>query len=707
MRVGVPRCLSYYYLSSLYRTFLADLGQEVMESQPTTAKDLTRLSLCPTDEPCISVKTAFAHAENLLKQGADLLFVPTVVSLSASAYCCPKMMGLPAMLRAGLDLEPWRVVSPIIDMKDNPGKWEDSWVRAAWSLGVTDRSKVRRAVSHGLSEWRGAEREEVLRAAAEMAAPRSGAGTTAVMGHAYVLDDIVANKVVDVAKEYGRIVLAEMVSAEDAQEQLKTLFDGEKMWTIEGHILGSALHLIRKRKVDRMVFVYAFSCGPASIIENYIAKEAEVNGTPLLCIAVDEHTGEAGLVTRMEAFLDSATRPRRAVAASTAVQTRQPRTMPVPDPYPSGGPIGMVSMGNLTIPVSTLLTEIGAEVVPAPPLTDDIVSLGKEIAPEFICYPMVTLIGQMRAQAQRGVNRIIMVQGKGRCRLGWYAQVMEEILRRGGYPVSVLSIDSPFPLRQKAGAMAESIRRLVGKVEPLRIARALEMAFTKLAVLDRAAEAVREARANEDVRGSADKRFDSFAREMARTGTMTGIAKAYWHYATDMRDIPRVDCDPLHVSVIGEIYVVNEPFVNKQAERILGSLERRVRVHRKLDVSGWVSHHLFKTPRAVHDYNNLTRMAEPYLPVAVGGHGQESVGEAVMAKKHGYDGVLHLFPFTCMPEIIAQNVLVKVSRDLDLPVLSLMISEQTGVAGLATRLEAFCDLLEGRRKRRDFHEVEG
>ena len=85
----------------------------------------------------------------------------------------------------------------------------------------------------------------------------------------------------------------------------------------------------------------------------------------------------------------------------------------------------------------------------------------------------------------------------------------------------------------------------------------------------------------------------------------------------------------------------------------------------------------------------------------VGGHGQESVGEAVRAGMCGMDGAVHLFPFTCMPEIIAQSILVKVSDDLDIPVLSMMISEQTGVAGLRTRLEAFCDFLAGRRHKSD------
>jgi predicted nucleotide-binding protein (sugar kinase/HSP70/actin superfamily) len=120
MHVGLPRCLSHFYLSPLYTTFLRGLGVEVLESAATSAKDLDLLYLCPTDEPCVSVKVAFCHARRLLDSGVDALFVPTVVSLSGTGYCCPKMMGLPAMLRAGLDLEPMRVVSPVIDMKDDP-----------------------------------------------------------------------------------------------------------------------------------------------------------------------------------------------------------------------------------------------------------------------------------------------------------------------------------------------------------------------------------------------------------------------------------------------------------------------------------------------------------------------------------------------------------------------------------------------------------
>ena len=54
----------------------------------------------------------------------------------------------------------------------------------------------------------------------------------------------------------------------------------------------AGLHLIRAGKVQRLVFVSAFACGPASVIENYVAQEAEKHGVPFLSLAVDEHTGE-------------------------------------------------------------------------------------------------------------------------------------------------------------------------------------------------------------------------------------------------------------------------------------------------------------------------------------------------------------------------------------------------------------------------------
>ena len=86
---------------------------------------------------------------------------------------------------------------------------------------------------------------------------------------------------------------------------------------------------------------------------------------------------------------------------------------------------------------------------------------------------------------------------------------------------------------------------------------------------------------------------------------------------------------------------------------------------------------------------------------AIGGECIETIGDTVYAAKHGIDGVIHLMPFSCMPEIVSQNILSKVSRNENIPVLSLVLDEQTGKAGYITRIEAFIDLVNRRRLQKE------
>ena len=90
--------------------------------------------------------------------------------------------------------------------------------------------------------------------------------------------------------------------------------------------------------------------------------------------------------------------------------------------------------------------------------------------------------------------------------------------------------------------------------------------------------------------------------------------------------------------------------------------------------------------------------AKPYLRWNVGGEGLVTVGNAVMHAKRGIDGLVELLPFTCIPEIAALNILPRISRDYNLPIISFILDEQSGRAGMRTRLEAFVDLLNRRRE---------
>lgn len=734
-----------------------------VESEAPATRALDGLCLSPTDEPCPSVKIAFYHCKTLLDRGCDVLFVPALVSLSRTNYCCPKMMGLPDMIKAGLNLEPEQLISPVIDVKENP-RWERSWVEAAYNLGVKDRSLALGAVKRGWMAWAAA---QSAMARHEIAVPRmiqdsfneadkTSSGrkwpVTGLMGHAYVLYDVFGAGVLDMVSSFGKAITPEMVPEEAALAEVKTIFEGEKLWAFEAHILGASFYLLRNHLVDRIIFVSSFSCGPASIIEDYIEDEAERQGIPFLGLVVDEHTGHLGLLTRIETFMDATagvsmpgalvsqvasgqklsvlhglhtqslgapssgpvkvqpftdtgvsrmdgSRPLRtdADAGSGKLASARPPVAWARGPENSSRP-GILTMGNLHIPLRSLFHECGVDVLTPPELSDRLVALGRELAPEFICYPMVALLGQCRELCRAGASRIAMVMGKGRCRLGWYAQVMENLLRRAGYDVEVVGFDSPFPWRERGSVFLRQAQKIMGKPAAGAVIRGASLALSKLLLLEQAEEMLRELRAYEIPRGTGDRLYTGFLRDLDAASSIGACTSAFGRFRRACMEVPTTGEPAVTVSIVGEIYVLNESFVNKDIERVLGSLEERVRVKRDLTVMSWLKRHILAVPSSILRETRVKRAAAPYLGLCVGGHGLESVGESVLAARSRVDGVIHLLPFTCMPEVVAQSILVRVAEDLDVPILSLVLSEQTGAVGLKTRLEAFVDLLWGRKR---------
>ncbi len=152
-------------------------------------------------------------------------------------------------------------------------------------------------------------------------------------------------------------------------------------------------------------------------------------------------------------------------------------------------------------------------------------------------------------------------------------------------------------------------------------------------------------------------------------------------------------CKPLRIGIIGEIYTILDTYSSVGMEVELGRLG--VEVDRSIYLSGWVGNHVFQglAPgyRSIRSY---PAHAKPYLPHFVGGHGQETVGAAVKFAKEGFDGIIQVYPLSCMPEIVAASILPKVQEAYKVPIMTLIVDEHTGHAGMQTRLEAFVDLLQ-------------
>jgi predicted nucleotide-binding protein (sugar kinase/HSP70/actin superfamily) len=155
----------------------------------------------------------------------------------------------------------------------------------------------------------------------------------------------------------------------------------------------------------------------------------------------------------------------------------------------------------------------------------------------------------------------------------------------------------------------------------------------------------------------------------------------------EKKDVPTV-------YLIGEFFVVLDPYSNMDIEKELGHMG--VEVQRQIMLSKWLEKVLkpsFLYRKESHRQRSLN-YAKGFIKRAIGGECLESVGDAVYAAKNNVDGVIHLSPFNCTPEVVAQNILPKVREQEGIPILSLMLDEFTGRAGYITRLEAFVDLIK-------------
>jgi predicted nucleotide-binding protein (sugar kinase/HSP70/actin superfamily) len=195
-------------------------------------------------------------------------------------------------------------------------------------------------------------------------------------------------------------------------------------------------------------------------------------------------------------------------------------------------------------------------------------------------------------------------------------------------------------------------------------------------------------------KGTANQLYSRAVSAIDKADDYDTLKRAKADYIDQLERVPRdTRARPLTVGVTGEFYVLLEPFSSFDIEQELGRLG--VEVRRSTFISGWTKFSFFLNPFGINEKSRIHRAARPYLKRDVGGDGWESVGEKVLHARE-YDGLVHLAPFTCMPEIIAQNIMPSTREKI--PVLTILCDEQIAKSGVLTRLEAFVDLLERKRR---------
>lgn len=349
-------------------------------------------------------------------------------------------------------------------------------------------------------------------------------------------------------------------------------------------------------------------------------------------------------------------------------------------------------LGNAYIAVESLLRGLGHEPV-TPPLTNrQTLERGSFHSPAEMCLPFKISLGNMLEGIDLGAESVLMIGGWGPCRLGYYGEIQRLLLEALGKEVEFITLEVP---RGNYSRYMVHLQKLTGSTKFDHLRSGASLSWAKLNALEELEILALQTRPREKKRGATTGYLQYQLEQLRAAETVQEVEEIL---STASRGFLRLRAReqnrPLRLGVVGEIYTVMDPFSNLRLEERLGYLG--VEVVRTISLAEWVKNHIFKKALGVYSLAPLRRLAAGYLRGFIGGHGLESIARSVDLARKNLDGVVHVLPLSCMPEIVARGILPRVSRDHGIPVLSLMVDEHTGEGGFQTRLEAFVDMVQRR-----------
>ncbi|MFZ5989253.1 MAG: acyl-CoA dehydratase activase-related protein [Bacillota bacterium] len=311
-KVGIPRALFYYQYYPMWKTFFEELGAEVVLSDNTTKKIMDDGVKSSVDEACLPIKIFHGHVVNL-KDRVDYLFIPRFTSVSKNEYICPKFGGLPDMIR-----HTFKGLPQIIDTEVNLRKSRENALIAAFEVGsyfTRDRRRIKAAYKKALASYRDFRNQvksgvlpgDILDKKLSVIRKKDDYRLNiAVVGHVYNLYDKYINmNMMDKLRNNGtNIITVDMVDSETINDKVRSL-PKQIFWNFGRKAMGSSLHFLDRDDIDGIIYLMTFGCGVDSficdLIERKIRRKRDI---PFIALTLDEHSGEAGMDTRLEAFID-------------------------------------------------------------------------------------------------------------------------------------------------------------------------------------------------------------------------------------------------------------------------------------------------------------------------------------------------------------------------------------------------------------------
>jgi predicted nucleotide-binding protein (sugar kinase/HSP70/actin superfamily) len=487
-------------------------------------------------------------------------------------------------------------------------------------------------------------------------------------------------------------------------------------WPNGQKILAAAKYVARHEELNA-VYVSNFRCGPDSFMSHYLREE--LRSKPYLQLEVDEHSADAGMITRIEAFLDSLRGNRVSRPAEEApnlayreeevqrASSEQERTLYIP------------YMQDSSYILAAAARSCGVKAQALPMQDERDLELGRKNTSSRECFPMICTTGSfLRKILEPGFDpkraSFFMPNHNGPCRFGQYNKLQDIIFRRNGF--EDIKIISPSNEDSYAG---------FSNGRPVRFRLAV---IRGIVAADMLRKFLQERRPYEAVAGDVQRVYRrSLERivtcvEQGGNGMLRLLRSIKEEFAAvPMRDIPR---KPV-VAVVGEIFMRDNPFCSGYlvdrleglgAETIMAPFrewityssyrwgrDARWKGNRKdifksriqeffqhvvtSGISGAVSEEL-EMERDV-ELEEMLDLCDPYVHKDYDGDPALAFGAAAALAGQGISGVVNILPFTCMPGTLISAVSPTFRRDHDnVPWVNIAYDGQDD-SGIQTRLQAF------------------
>lgn len=325
MKIGIPRAMSFYNNYPFFFGFFTDLGIEIILSDKTTKKTLSNGASLVVTETCMPVKVFVGHVLNLLDKGVDKIFVPSFQSIAPKIYNCSKIRGLPDLVRNVVKRD-FTIIDATLDKSEKNRGFYEFLKETVEHFGITDEKLIKKASKAGWKVYNnfrimtasGMDYKQAMNYALQgkvfiSEITKEYPISIALVSHAYnIYDEKISMKIFDKLKDMDvKVYSALQLTKEQMDEGINTL-DQTTYWANEHEMTGCAGHYLKDNKIDGIITLTAFGCGPDSLMVERITRKSKQFNKPLLNLTIDEHTGEAGFITRLEAFVDMLYRKKRA-----------------------------------------------------------------------------------------------------------------------------------------------------------------------------------------------------------------------------------------------------------------------------------------------------------------------------------------------------------------------------------------------------------